>query len=155
MTRSFADKEIEKVWNGAGSRRLPGDIQQVERRKLRMLNSAAALDDLRIPPASRLAALKGNRLGQYSIRINDPWRVCFRWKDAPAALQKLREACINNGNIFAELMNAARVFSLGQITHTLFEVGGQYRRNMQCSASRGTQHVSSHDPQTGSGEASP
>ena len=51
-------------------------------------------------------------------------------KDAPAALQKLREACINNGNIFAELMNAARVCSLGQITHTLFEVGGQYRRNM-------------------------
>ena len=85
MIRSFADKETEKVWNGANSRRLPGDIQQVARRKLRMLNSAVMLDDLRIPPANRLEALKGNRRGQHSIRINDQWRVCFRWKDGDAA----------------------------------------------------------------------
>ena len=84
MIRSFADKETEKVWNGANSRRLPGDIQQVARRKLRMLNSAVMLDDLRIPPANRLEALKGNRRGQHSIRINDQWRVCFRWKDGDA-----------------------------------------------------------------------
>lgn len=84
MIRSFADKETEKVWNGASSRRLPGDIQQVARRKLRMLNSAVMLDDLRIPPANRLEALKGNRRGQHSIRINDQWRVCFRWKDGDA-----------------------------------------------------------------------
>jgi proteic killer suppression protein len=84
VIRSFADKETEKVWNGASSRRLPGDIQQVARRKLRMLNSAVMLDDLRIPPANRLEALKGNRRGQHSIRINDQWRVCFRWKDGDA-----------------------------------------------------------------------
>jgi proteic killer suppression protein len=84
VIRSFADKETEKVWNGANSRRLPGDIQQVARRKLRMLNSAVTLDDLRIPPANRLEALKGNRRGQHSIRINDQWRVCFRWKDGDA-----------------------------------------------------------------------
>lgn len=80
MIRNFADKEAEKVWKGTPSRRLPADIQAVARRKLRMLNSAATLDDLRIPPANRLEALRGDRKGQYSIRINDQWRVCFRWK---------------------------------------------------------------------------
>jgi proteic killer suppression protein len=63
---------------------LPADIQVVARRKLRMLNSAATLDDVRIPPANRLEALKGSRKGQYSIRINDQWRVCFQWKDGDA-----------------------------------------------------------------------
>jgi proteic killer suppression protein len=63
---------------------LPGDIQSVARRKLRMLNSAVNLDDLRIPPANRLEALKGNLKGLYSIRINDQWRICFRWSDADA-----------------------------------------------------------------------
>ena len=84
MIRDFADKEAEKVWNGTSSRRLPADMQAVARRKLRMLNNAATLDDLRIPPANRLEALKGDRKGQYSIRINDQWRVCFRWKDGDA-----------------------------------------------------------------------
>jgi toxin HigB-1 len=79
--RNFADKEAEKIWGGVPSRRLPGDIQAVARRKLRMLNNAYDLDDLRIPPANRLEALKGLRRGQYSIRINDQWRICFRWKD--------------------------------------------------------------------------
>ena len=84
MIRDFADKEAEKVWNGTRSRRLPTDMQAVARRKLRMLNNAATLDDLRIPPANRLEALKGDRKGQHSIRINDQWRVCFRWKDGDA-----------------------------------------------------------------------
>lgn len=81
MIRNFADKEAEKIWDGTRSRRLPADIQQAARRKLRMLNNAATLVDLRIPPANRLEALKGGRKGQHSIRINDQWRVCFRWKD--------------------------------------------------------------------------
>ena len=84
MIRDFADKEAEKVWNGTPSRRLPADMQAVARRKLRMLNNAAALEDLRIPPANRLEALKGDRKGQHSIRINDQWRVCFRWKGGDA-----------------------------------------------------------------------
>lgn len=84
MIRSFADKEAEKIWEGTPSRRLPGDIQGVARRKLRMLNNAVALDDLRIPPANRLEALKGDRKGQHSIRINDQWRVCFLWKGGDA-----------------------------------------------------------------------
>jgi toxin HigB-1 len=84
MIRSFADKEAEKIWAGTPSRRLPMGIQPVARRKLRMLNNASALDDLRIPPANRLEALKGNRKGWLSIRINDQWRICFRWKDDDA-----------------------------------------------------------------------
>ena len=79
MIRSFADKEAERIWAGEVSRRLPSDIQSVARRKLRMLNNAVNLDDLRIPPANRLEALKGERKGQYSIRINNQWRICFGW----------------------------------------------------------------------------
>lgn len=84
VIRNFVDKEAEKIWQGTHSRRLPADIQIVARRKLRMLNSAATLDDLRVPPANRLEALKGSRKGQYSIRINDQWRVCFQWNDGDA-----------------------------------------------------------------------
>jgi proteic killer suppression protein len=84
MIRSFADKEAEKIWASEASRRLPGDIQSVARRKLRMLNNAATLDDLRIPPANRLEALRNDRKGQHSIRINDQWRICFRWNDGDA-----------------------------------------------------------------------
>lgn len=84
MIRSFADKEAEKIWAGTPSRRLPADIQTVARRKLRMLNNAATLDDLRIPPANRLEALRGDRKGQHSIRINDQWCICFRWSDGDA-----------------------------------------------------------------------
>ena len=84
MIRTFADKEAEKIWHGDPSRRLPGDIQAVARRKLRMLHNAANLDDLRVPPANRLEALKGDRKGQHSVRINDQWRLCFRWKDGDA-----------------------------------------------------------------------
>ena len=84
MIRSFADKEAEKIWDGTPSRRLPADIHSVARRKLRMLGNASVLDDLRIPPANRLEALKGTRKGQFSIRINDQWRISFRWIDADA-----------------------------------------------------------------------
>ncbi|MGN7724827.1 type II toxin-antitoxin system RelE/ParE family toxin [Luteimonas sp. 22616] len=84
MIRNFSGKEAERIWAGASSRRLPSTIQQVARRKLRMLNAAATLDDLRIPPANRLEPLKGKRKGQHSIRINDQWRICFRWSDGDA-----------------------------------------------------------------------
>ncbi len=80
MIKSFASKETEKIWNGVVSRKLPTDIQRVARRKLRMLNNAKILNDLKIPPANRLEALKGERKGQHSVRINDQWRVCFKWK---------------------------------------------------------------------------
>jgi toxin HigB-1 len=81
VIRSFADKETERIWNGDLSRRIPNQIQALARRKLRMLNAAQRLDDLRIPPANRLEAMKGKRSGQYSIRINDQWRICFLWHE--------------------------------------------------------------------------
>jgi toxin HigB-1 len=84
VIRTYVDKEAERIAAGEVSRRLPSDIQRVARRKLRMLDNAASLEDLRIPPANRLEALKGNRKGQHSIRINDQWRVCFQWKDGDA-----------------------------------------------------------------------
>lgn len=80
MIISFRDAETERVWRGDFSRRLPNDIQPVARRKLRMLNNAQSLDDLRVPPSNRLEALKGTRRGHYSIRINDQWRICFAWR---------------------------------------------------------------------------
>lgn len=80
MIKSFRDAEAEKVWSGRFSKRLPPDIQRIARRKLRMLNNAQSLDDLRIPPANRLEALAGNRAGQHSIRVNQQWRVCFEWR---------------------------------------------------------------------------
>jgi proteic killer suppression protein len=85
MIRNVADEESENVREGIVSQRLPHDIQAVARRKLRMLNSARHLDDLRIPLENRLEALKGNRRGQYSIRINDQWRICFRWDAGDAS----------------------------------------------------------------------
>jgi proteic killer suppression protein len=71
----------KKNWDGALSYKLPHDIQQIARRKLRMLNNARALDDLGIPPSNRLEKLSGNRAEQYSIRINIQWRICFEWHD--------------------------------------------------------------------------
>jgi proteic killer suppression protein len=84
VIRSFRSQETEKVWRGERSRRLPADIQQVARRKLRMVNNAQTLQDLRIPPNNRLEALHGDRAGQHSIRINDQWRLCFRWREGDA-----------------------------------------------------------------------
>jgi toxin HigB-1 len=82
MILSFRSKDAESIWRGNVSTRLPLDMQVVARRKLRMLNNARRLDDLRIPPGNRLEALQGRRKGQYSIRITDQWRLCFRWTDA-------------------------------------------------------------------------
>jgi proteic killer suppression protein len=84
MIKSFADAETEKVFRRQFSRKLPGDIQPIALRKLRMLNNAHAINDLRSPPANRLEKLGGNREGQHGIRINDQWRVCFIWEDGDA-----------------------------------------------------------------------
>jgi toxin HigB-1 len=81
MIASFYDNESRKIWEGEFSRRLPTQIQAVARRKLRMLNNARRIDDLRIPPQNRLEKLSRDRDGQWSIRINDQWRVCFVWND--------------------------------------------------------------------------
>jgi len=84
MIASFRDREAETIWKGRRSRRLPGDIQVVALRKLRLLNNARRLEDLRIPPADRLEALRGDRSGQHSIRINDQRRICFVWREGHA-----------------------------------------------------------------------
>ena len=84
MIRSFACPETERLFADEVSRRLPPQIQRVARRKLLLLHQARRLDDLRAPPGNRLEALKGNRAGRHSIRINDHWRICFRWDGADA-----------------------------------------------------------------------
>ncbi len=84
MIRSFRDAETEKVWNRKFSRRLPQDIQRIAKRKLDLIAAADRLDDLRVPPANRLEALQHDREGQHSIRINDQWRICFRWSEDAA-----------------------------------------------------------------------
>ncbi len=84
MIQSFKDKEAEKIFRRQRSRKLPGGIQQAALRKLRMLNRALNITDLRVPPANRLEKLKGDRKDQYSIRINNQWRICFRWQNGDA-----------------------------------------------------------------------
>ena len=84
MIKSFRSKETEKIWNGTRSKCLQQSIRPIARRKIRMLNNARSLNDLRIPPANRLEDLRGNRKGQHSIRINDQWRICFVWMDDDA-----------------------------------------------------------------------
>ncbi len=84
MIRSFRCRETDGIWQGRRSRKFPGDMQDRALRKLRQLDASTTLDDLRNPPGNRLEALKGDRKGQWSIRINDQWRVCFRWGDGDA-----------------------------------------------------------------------
>ena len=84
MIRSFACGETEKLFNDQSSRRLPPQIQRVARRKLLLLHQARGLPDLRSPYGNRLEALAGDRKGQHSIRVNDQWRVCFRWEGQDA-----------------------------------------------------------------------
>ena len=84
LIRSWGDAEAEKLFNLRRSRKLPSDIQRVALRKLRMLEAATSLDDLRVPPANRLEKLRGDRKGQWSIRINDQWRICFVWQEEDA-----------------------------------------------------------------------
>jgi proteic killer suppression protein len=84
MIASFRDGETATIWNGRRSRRLPSDIQAIALRKLRLINNARTLNDLRVPPGNRLEALESDRRGQHSIRINDQWRICFVWRDGHA-----------------------------------------------------------------------
>lgn len=84
MIRSFADAETESIWNGRRSRKLPSDIQDIARRKLRQLNRTINLYDLRIPAGNRFEQLKGHKVLRYSLRINDQWRICFNWSDGGA-----------------------------------------------------------------------
>lgn len=86
MIVTFANTptQTERIWNGQRSKRLPADIQNRALAKLRLVNRAKAIDDLRNPPGNRLHALKGDRAGQHSVSINDQWRICFVWKDGNA-----------------------------------------------------------------------
>ena len=84
MIRSFRSRETEALFNRHSVRRIASEIQRSALRKLRMLNRAETLQDLRVPPGNRLEALRGNRQGQHSIRINDRWRICFRWRQGDA-----------------------------------------------------------------------
>ncbi|WP_342360976.1 type II toxin-antitoxin system RelE/ParE family toxin [Terrarubrum flagellatum] len=83
MIRSFADKDTESLFHDRLVRKWSA-IERGARRKLQLLNSARRLDDLRVPPGNRLEALRGDRVGQHSIRINDQWRICFRWIEGEA-----------------------------------------------------------------------
>ena len=82
---SFADGDTERVWRREPVRRFSTDRQRVANRKLLIIDAAETLNDLRVPPGNRLEQLRGDRAGQHSIRINDRWRVCFRWTAAGAA----------------------------------------------------------------------
>jgi len=84
MIQSFADKVTAAVFSGFEVRRLPKPIQAVARRKLKLLDAAGSLESLRVPPGNRLEALRGDRKGQWSIRVNDQWRICFRWQGRDA-----------------------------------------------------------------------
>ncbi len=84
MIKGFGDKESEKIWNGIRSKKLQNEIQNVARRKLRMINNAQDINDLRVPPANRLEKLKGNMSKYHSIRINNQWRIIFNWKNNDA-----------------------------------------------------------------------
>jgi proteic killer suppression protein len=79
VIKTFGDKESEKIWNGIRSKKLPNEIQEIARRKLRMMNNAQDVNDLRVPPANRLEKLKGNHEDYYSIRVNNQWRIIFQW----------------------------------------------------------------------------
>jgi proteic killer suppression protein len=85
VLRSFADKDTERVWRRERSRRLDPTTQRAALRKLLILDAADVLDDLRVPPGNRLEKLRGDRSGQYSVRVNQQWRICFRWTAAGPA----------------------------------------------------------------------
>jgi toxin HigB-1 len=84
MIRSFCNKETERIWLGRRSRKFPGDVQDRALRKLRQIDASLTLEDLRNPPGNHLEALRKDRMGQWSIRINDQWRICFRWSNGEA-----------------------------------------------------------------------
>lgn len=84
MIQTFVDKHTAAIFDGFEVRKLPKTIQETARRKLKLIDAATSLDSLRIPPGNRLEALKGDRAGQWSIRINNQWRICFIWQDGHA-----------------------------------------------------------------------
>lgn len=84
MIKSFADRDTERLFRREAVRRFPVNLQRTMLRKLVAVDAAEALDDLRVPPGNRLEKLKGDRAGQFSLRVNDQWRICFRWKDGDA-----------------------------------------------------------------------
>jgi proteic killer suppression protein len=84
VIKSFKDRETEKVFQRIFSRKLPHDIQKLAMRKLWLIDAAMNLKDLQIPPSNRLEKLKGSRKGQYSVRVNNQWRICFEWKNNDA-----------------------------------------------------------------------
>lgn len=85
MIISFGSKETEKIWQGERSKKLPSEIQEIARRKLRMLHNSQSITDLRIPPSNRLEKLGGNLKEFYSIRINSQWRIIFKWNEGQAS----------------------------------------------------------------------
>ena len=89
MIKSFGDKETEKVWKGEFSKKLPSEIQQIGRRKLRMINNSQDVNDLQIPPGNRLEKLSGDLEGFWSIRINKQWRIIFQWESGNAEEVKI------------------------------------------------------------------
>ena len=91
MIKSFGDKTTEQIWNGVRSNKLPIKIQNIGRRKLRMINNAQNIYDLRIPPSNRLKQLKGKLTGRYSIRINLKWRITFSWANNNAEKVKIED----------------------------------------------------------------
>ena len=84
MIHTFADRDTERLFTRERVRRYPADLQRTMLRKLVAVDAAEQLDDLRVPPGNRLEKLRGNRAGQHSIRVNEQWRICFRWKDGNA-----------------------------------------------------------------------
>ena len=84
MIRTFADRDTRLLWEGQRVRRFSRDVEKAAMRKLRLINNAAAIRDLRVPPGNRLEALSGTRAGQHSVRINDQWPVCFSWRRGDA-----------------------------------------------------------------------
>ena len=91
MIKSFGDKRTEQIWKGDRSNKLPIEIQNIGRRKLRMINNAQIINDLRVPPANRLKRLKGKLMGSYSIRMNLKWRITFNWKNNNAEKVKIED----------------------------------------------------------------
>jgi len=91
MIQTFRDNETEKIFNRQFSAKLPKNIQGIARKKLVILDAAVDLNDLRVPPGNRLEALRGNRKGQHSIRINDQWRICFKWRNGSAYEVKITD----------------------------------------------------------------
>ena len=81
MIKSFGSRDTEKIWRGTRSTKLPAEIQQIARRKLRMINNSINMNDLRIPPSNRLEKLKGDKDGYHSVRINDQWRIIFKFRN--------------------------------------------------------------------------